>query len=78
MIAKRIKNDEEVFDFVSSATRTMRAKVIAFAATCDRICADQIARNAGLRKSPRSAASSSSSATPLTRPGRAGRARRTA
>src|SRR5437016_6989045 len=48
--------EEDVFDFVISPTRTMSANVVAFAATWDRICAAQSARNARLRRMPRSAA----------------------
>src|SRR2546428_13653603 len=54
--ARRMRNEDEVFECVISATRMMSALVTAFAATCDRICAPQIARNARLRRTPRSAA----------------------
>src|SRR5438132_2711504 len=55
-IARRMRMEDDVFDFVSSPTSTMSAKVVAFAATCDRICAAQSARNARFRRMPRSAA----------------------
>src|SRR3989442_9500731 len=54
--ASRIRNDDEVFECVISATRMMSALVTAFAATWERIWAAQIARNARLRRMPRSAA----------------------
>src|SRR2546425_2978364 len=56
MIASRIKNDDDVFECVISATRMISALVTAFAATCERFWAAQIARNARLRRKPRSAA----------------------
>src|SRR2546428_11079158 len=56
MIARRIRNDDEVFECVISATRMMSALVTAFAVTWERIWAAQIARNARLRRMPRSAA----------------------
>src|SRR5438552_1660400 len=55
-IASRMRIEEDVFDFVISPTNTMRAKVVAFAATWDRICAPQSARKARLRRMPRSEA----------------------
>src|SRR2546428_2536189 len=55
--ARRMRNEEEVFECVISATRMMSALVTAFAATWDRICAAQSARNVRLRRMPRSAAS---------------------
>src|SRR6266550_1218148 len=53
---RRMTNDDEVFERVISATRMMSALVTAFAATWERIWAPQIARNARLRRMPRSAA----------------------
>jgi hypothetical protein len=41
MIARRIRNDDDVLECVSSATRMMSAEVTAFAAVCDRTCAAQ-------------------------------------
>jgi len=78
-IARRMRIDDDVLDFVSSPTSTMSAKVVALAATCDKICAAHRARNARLRKMPRSAALSSGWPTgPPIRPAPEGRARRTA
>src|SRR3989442_13836640 len=56
MIARRMRNDDDVFECVSSATRMISALVTAFEATWERIWAAQIARNARLRRMPRSAA----------------------
>src|SRR5438045_5275824 len=56
-IARRMRIEEEVFDFVISPTRTMSAKVVALAATCERICAAHSARKGRLRMIPRSAMS---------------------
>ena len=51
-----MSTEDDVFACVSSATRMISALVTAFAATCDRIWAAQIARNARLLRRPRSAA----------------------
>ncbi len=61
--ASRMSSDDDVFECVISATRMMSALVTALAATCERICADQIARKARLRRRPRSGAAGVASAT---------------
>ena len=57
MTARRMRNDEDVFECVISATRMMSADVTAFAAVCDRICAAQTARNARFLRRPTCTAS---------------------